>query len=80
MARKKFMIEDALEELDSIIASLEDPGVTLSDSLDYYKKGVRLLDKCSRTLESTEKEMIILQEDANGYIHAGTDQEEDRRD
>ena len=79
MARKKFMIEDALEELDGIIASLEDPDVALSDSLDYYKKGVRLLEKCSKTLENTEKEMIILQADANGYVHAGTDQEEDGR-
>lgn len=68
MARTKFSIEKAFEELDEIIGRLEDPELSLSDSMEYYKKGVKLLEKCDRTLDKTEKEIIVLQEGNDGTI------------
>ncbi len=68
MAKTKFLIESAFEELDAIIGQLEDPELGLAESMDLYKKGVRLLDKCNRTLDKTEKEMIVLQEGQDGSI------------
>lgn len=68
MAKTKFSIESAFEELDAIIGQLEDPELGLAESMDLYKKGVRLLDKCNRTLDKTEKEMIVLQEGQDGSI------------
>ncbi len=62
MAKSKFSIEDALKELDEILAQLETPELSLSDSMELYKKGVKLLDKCNQALDKTEKEIIILQE------------------
>ncbi len=73
MAKTKFSIEKAFEELDEILNRLEDPGLSLSDSMDYYKKGVKLLDKCGQTLDKTEKEIIVLQEGKDGSIPEGED-------
>lgn len=71
MAKTKFSIEKAFEELDEILNRLEDPELSLSDSMDYYKKGVKLLDKCGQTLDKTEKEIIVLQEGKDGSIPEG---------
>ena len=69
MAKAKFSIEEAFEQLEHIIEQLSE--------VDLYKKGVKLLDKCSQTLDKTQKEIIILQEGQNEAIHKGTASEED---
>ncbi len=71
MAKTKFSIEKAFEELDEILERLDDPELSLSDSMEYYKKGVKLLDKCNQTLDKTEKEIIVLQEGKDGNIPEG---------
>ena len=68
MAKTKFSIEEAFQELES-------PELSLSDSMNLYKKGVRLLDKCNQTLDKTEKEIIVLQEGQNGTILKREDSE-----
>ncbi|MBQ9157223.1 MAG: exodeoxyribonuclease VII small subunit [Eubacterium sp.] len=64
MAKTKFSIEDAFRELELILSDLEDPELGLADSMNLYKKGVKLLDKCSQTLDKTEKELQVLKEGA----------------
>ena len=76
MAKTRFSIEEAFEELDQIVKELESSELNLSDSMNLYKRGVRLLDKCSQTLDKTEKEIIVLQEGQNGYSDKNTDSEE----
>ncbi|MDD7113260.1 MAG: exodeoxyribonuclease VII small subunit [Lachnospiraceae bacterium] len=75
MAKTRFSIEEAFEELDQIVKELESSELNLSDSMNLYKKGVRLLDKCSQTLDKTEKEIIVLQEGQNGTILKREDSE-----
>ena len=77
MAKTKFSIEGAFEQLEDIIEQLSSEEISLSDSMDLYKKGVKILDKCSQTLDKTQKEIIILQERQNDHIHKGTPIEED---
>ena len=74
----KYLLE-AFEQLENIIEQLSAEEVSLSDSMNLYKKGVKLLDKCSQTLDKTQKEIIILQEGQND-IHKGTASEENRAD
>ena len=62
MAKTKFSIEGAFEQLEDIIEQLSSEEISLSDSMDLYKKGVKILDKCSQTLDKTQKEIIILQD------------------
>ncbi len=73
MAKTKFSLEDAFKELDLIIEALEQPDIRLDDSMNLYKKGVKLLEKCNLTLDKTEKEIIVLQEGQNGNIDQQTD-------
>lgn len=73
MAKNKFSLEDAFKELDLIIEALEQPDIRLDDSMNLYKKGVKLLEKCNLTLDKTEKEIIVLQEGQNGYIDQQAD-------
>ena len=75
MAKTKFSIEEAFQELDQILREMESPELSLSDSMNLYKKGVRLLDKCNQTLDKTEKEIIVLQEGQNGTILKREDSE-----
>lgn len=75
MAKTKFSIEEAFQELDQILQEMESPELSLSDSMNLYKKGVRLLDKCNQTLYKTEKEIIVLQEGQNGTILKREDSE-----
>ena len=77
MAKTKFSIEGAFEQLEDIIEQLSSEEISLSDSMDLYKKGVKILDKCSQTLDKTQKEIIILQAGQNDAIHKGTAFEED---
>ena len=59
---QQFSIEKAFEEVNQLIDRLEDPKLSLAESMDLYKKGVELLDQCGKNLDMTEKELIILQE------------------
>ena len=62
MAKAKFSIEEAFEQLEHIIEQLSEEEVSLADSMD---------------LDKTQKEIIILQEGQNEAIHKGTASEED---
>ena len=63
MAKTKFQIEDAYKELDELIAHLEAEETSLSEAFQDYKKGMRLLEKCQSTLDTIEKEVILLKEE-----------------
>lgn len=60
---KKFIIEEAFEQLDEIIEELESEKISLTDSMELYKRGIKLLGKCNQAIDKTEKEIIILQEE-----------------
>lgn len=63
MAKTKFQIEDAYKELDLLIAHLEAEDTSLSEAFNDYKKGMKLLEKCQSTLDTVEKEVILLKEE-----------------
>lgn len=62
MAKTKFQIEEAYQELDALIAHLEAEDTSLSEAFSDYKKGIKLLEKCQSTLDLIEKEVILLKE------------------
>lgn len=63
MAKSKFQIEDAYKELDALIAHLDAEDTSLSEAFQDYKKGMKLLEKCQSTLDTIEKEVILLKEE-----------------
>ena len=62
MARKKFTVEQAFEELDAIVEELEKEKTSINDALKLYTKGVKLVKRCQDSLDAIEKELIILEE------------------
>jgi exodeoxyribonuclease VII small subunit len=62
MPRKKFSVEQAFEELDAIVQELEQEETSIHDALKLYTKGVKLVQKCQDSLDTIEKELIILEE------------------
>lgn len=46
--------EEQLEELDSIVAALEDGKLPLDEALTLYERGMRLAQSCQRRLDDAE--------------------------
>ena len=64
----KVSFEDALVELETIVARLEDGELGLDDSLAEYEQGVRRLKQCYQLLDKAERKIQLLQgidEDGN---------------
>ena len=55
-------VDEAFVQLSEIVEQMENPKVTLEESMEYYRKGMVLLNQCKNTLDCIEKEMIIIGE------------------
>lgn len=66
MAGSKVSLEEAFEQLESIIEKLEDPEISLEDSFKQYESGMELLKKCNQQIDKVEKKIQVLNE--NGEI------------
>lgn len=52
--------EAALQELETLVQSLENGGISLEDSLQAYERGVSLLKHCQATLGAAEQKIRML--------------------
>ena len=50
--KPELSFEEALKRLEEIVAKMDDPNVTIEDSVRYYEEGLALSKQCSATLES----------------------------
>lgn len=64
MAAKKTPLdfEKSLEELESLVAALEEGDLTLEESLKTFEKGVKLTRTCQAALKDAEQKVHILLE------------------
>lgn len=60
---KKINFEDAMQELERIILSMENGQMPLQDSILSYQRGMELLNHCQNQLNSAE--LIIQQLNGN---------------
>lgn len=71
--------EEALNELESIIAQMETGNMPLKDSLAAYRKGIALLRECQEVLNAAEQQIKVLQDDSLQPFfppHSGNDQKD----
>ena len=61
--------EQAIEELESIIARIEHGEIGLEDSLAQYRRGAALLKRCRAIIESAENEIKELGGDEGSSDH-----------
>ncbi len=67
MGEKKF--ENALAELEQIVAQLEDSELPLDDALKLFEKGIKLSRFCSAKLDDAEQKVELLIRDASGTLN-----------
>lgn len=58
----KIGIEDNFKKLDDIVKELENSEISLEESFNLYKDGIKLIKECNDSIDKVEKELIILNE------------------
>lgn len=67
MPKKKRTFEDAVSELEGLVAELEKGSLSLEDILKKYKESTELIKFCRAQLDSADKEICeLLQVDEKG--------------
>lgn len=57
-----------MEELEAMIAKMEDGESTLEDSFACFETGMKLVKECSERIDKVEKQIMVLSgEDAEEY-------------
>ena len=59
---QSFNFEQALAELHGLVEKMEQGGLTLQDSLQYFERGVGLIRHCQQALATAEQKVKILTE------------------
>lgn len=61
MAKNK-TFEESMEELESIVKTLENGECSLEDAVKLFEKGVKLSNDCHKVLDDAEQKIKILTE------------------
>jgi len=64
---EEFNLENALAELEVKAKALEKEDISLEDSFKIYSEGMELLKKCSESIDTVEKKVLVLEE--SGVTH-----------
>ncbi|MDD4067124.1 MAG: exodeoxyribonuclease VII small subunit [Clostridia bacterium] len=60
--------EDAMEELENIVKTLQNGELTLDQSMDQFKKGISLANVCNEKLKNAEESIKILVENLDNSV------------
>ena len=52
--KERISFEEALKNLEAIVAQLEDKSITLEKSVELYEEGLKLSKFCNEALEQAE--------------------------
>ena len=64
----KVSFEDAMNNLEEIVAELEKGELSLEQSVEKFKKGMEISNYCNDMLDSAEKSIKVLLKNQNGDI------------
>ena len=56
----KKSFESQIENLEKIVAELENGELSLDESVSKFEEGIKISKECNKTLEEAEKEITIL--------------------
>lgn len=68
MQKQKQSFEEAMNELEGLVRSLEGGELSLDDSLAAYERAVSLVKYCNTALEEAEHRVRILTEGQDGTV------------
>ena len=66
-------IEKALAELESIVARMEDGGLSLEQSLAAHKRGLELAKQCRERLDAAQQQVRVLEGEVLKPLAAAAD-------
>ncbi|MEC8460960.1 MAG: exodeoxyribonuclease VII small subunit [Pseudomonadota bacterium] len=58
----KFVIEDALKELESIVNGLENQNLSIEQALKAFERGIKISNQCQKELNQAEQRISMLTE------------------
>jgi len=59
---KSFNFEKSLEELGTLVETMENGEISLEDSLKHFERGISLTRNCQQALEEADQKVRILME------------------
>ena len=65
----KLTYEESIKELEQLVKELENGDLTLDESIEKFEKGMELSKHCSKLLESAEKRITMVIENADGEVN-----------
>ncbi len=65
-AESKLSFEDALAQLEGLIARIETGDVPLAELVEQFQRGNKLLTICSARLQDAEQKIQLLQQERKG--------------
>lgn len=65
--------EKALAELESLVAKMEDGGLSLEQSLAAHKRGLELARQCRERLEAAQQQVKVLEGEVLKPLAAASD-------
>lgn len=72
MTKKSRSFEEAMAELEGIVAKLEKGDLSLDESIGYFQTGMELSRYCSKQLDEVERKITILLEGEQGELKEET--------
>ena len=58
--QSEFNFEEALQELERLISSMEEGELSLEESMKAFEKGIKLTRECQTALQKAEQKVQIL--------------------
>ena len=58
--QSEFKFEEALQELERLVSSMEEGELSLEDSMKAFEKGIKLTRECQTALQKAEQKVQIL--------------------
>ena len=62
---KAITLEESFFKLEEIIGTLEEGQVSLDESFQLYREGIKYVQNCNTMLDKVEKQIIILNENGD---------------
>jgi exodeoxyribonuclease VII small subunit len=66
--RKKKTFESSLARLEEIVKAMESGEAMLDEALSLYEEGVKLIQYCTKALDTAEQKVKILQKGEDGTL------------
>ncbi len=60
MEKNEFSFEEAYEKLDKIMEEMNQPGLSLENSITLFEQAEKLIQHCSKKIEQAEKRIEVI--------------------